>query len=65
MNNLMTVEDVAKKLQMSERKVYLMVAAGYMPHFRIDRLIRFTDEHLEQFLAGREGGGNGTEADAS
>lgn len=52
MSNLLTVEEVAARLQLSEYRVYELTRQGAMPHVKIGRLIRFTEAQIEEFVDG-------------
>ena len=57
---LMTVADVARRLNASESFVYGAIAAGRMQHHRLGRGqggIRVSEEQLAAFLRGSERGG--------
>jgi excisionase family DNA binding protein len=52
---LLTVKDVAQKLNVSQSCIYQLVESGRIPHHRIGLgrgAIRFTDEDITNFLAG-------------
>jgi len=51
MNELFTIREVAEKLKISVSSVYRYVETGRFPHIKIGANIRFTQEHVEAFLA--------------
>lgn len=51
---LMTVEDLAAKLQIAPTTIRAMAKAGKIPHTKIGRLYRFTPEHYEAITATHE-----------
>jgi PTS system nitrogen regulatory IIA component len=51
MKNVLTIDDVAKKLQMSTSTIYKYAEKGKIPSFKIGSCRRFTEEHLESFLS--------------
>jgi excisionase family DNA binding protein len=44
---LLTVREAAEKLTVSGRKVYNLIAAGKLPCYRIDNVIRIADVDVE------------------
>jgi len=50
---LLTVPQVAERLQVSPRKVWGLVALGKLPVVRIDRCTRVSIEDLVRYIAGR------------
>jgi excisionase family DNA binding protein len=58
-SEMMTVADVAKRLNVSESFVYARIAEG-MPHYRLGNGrggIRVSEEQLQAYLRSREKGG--------
>ena len=56
-DSLMTVEDVARRIAMSDSFVYAAIAAGRLRHHRLGRGqggIRVSPAHLAAFLADTE-----------
>jgi len=49
---LLAVSDVAKILRMDKQTVYKMIWARDIPHRRIGRRIRFTENDLSEYLDG-------------
>jgi excisionase family DNA binding protein len=51
-NRFLTAEEVAARLQVSPRTIYLWVDQGLLRAIRVGpRLIRFTEEGVDEFLA--------------
>jgi excisionase family DNA binding protein len=48
---LLTAREAAEKLTVSTRKVYNLVAAGKLPHYRINNTVRIAEEDIEDYLA--------------
>ena len=48
---LLTIRQAAEMLTVSTRKVYNLVTAGKLPHYRIDNVIRIAEEDAEDYLA--------------
>jgi excisionase family DNA binding protein len=51
---LLTADDVAQMLQVKRSWVYAAARQGQIPHVRLGRYIRFREEAIERWLAGRE-----------
>lgn len=49
---LLTVKDLSKILQVTEHSVRRYIREGKLECVRIGNTIRFTQEHLDQFLKG-------------
>lgn len=49
---LLTVKQTAELLTISTRKVYALVAAGTLPHYRMDSAVRIDAADAEAYLAG-------------
>jgi len=59
-DNLLTVKEVAKRLAVSESFVYGRIADGSLKHYRLGKGqggIRVSEEQLQEYLKGREEGG--------
>jgi len=57
---LMTVKDVAERLNCSESLIYNLLASGALRHYRLGRSqggIRVSEEQMQAYLLGREKGG--------
>lgn len=50
---LLTVSDTVTLLGVSESWLYKAVASRSIPHLRVGRLVRFSREQLESWLASR------------
>jgi len=48
---LLTVRQAAEILTVSRRKVYNLVTAGKLPHYRIDNVIRIAETDVDAYLA--------------
>jgi excisionase family DNA binding protein len=48
--HLLDVPELAAVLSVKPSTIYTWVRQGRLLHFRAGRLIRFTEEHLEEFL---------------
>jgi len=55
MSDLLTLNDVADRLQVSRRTVERLVAAGRIRIVRVGRLIRVTERELEAYVAAQRG----------
>ena len=55
MPDLLTLNDVADRLQVSRRTVERLVAAGRIRIVRVGRLIRVTERELEAYVAAQRG----------
>ena len=55
-DNLLTVQQVMEKLQVSDETVYRYIKAGKLKAVRVGWLWRVTPESLEQFLSGAGAG---------
>ena len=51
---LLTVRDVAERLQMSSRTIHRLVANGDLTVVRIGRSVRIREEALKAFLTGED-----------
>ncbi|UNC92418.1 excisionase family DNA-binding protein [Candidatus Contubernalis alkaliaceticus] len=51
---VLTVKDAASYMLSSTWKVYMMVKAGELPHFRVGGKILFRKETLDQWMAEQE-----------
>ena len=49
---LLTIKDVAVRLQVSPRTIHRLVAAGDLSVIRIGRAVRVSEEALKAFLTG-------------
>ena len=53
-DRLMTVEEMAKYLQVDQYTIYAWVRKGKMPAFKVGRFWRFRKEEIDKWLAGLE-----------
>lgn len=51
---LLTVEQVAQRLQMTDRHVRTLIGKGLIQSFKIGRSRRISEQHLADFLAAHE-----------
>lgn len=51
MSKFLTVPEVASLLQISERTLRKLVLGREIPHARVGRQIRFTQDHLDKFIS--------------
>lgn len=49
---MLTVKEAAQRLSISRSKLYQKVERREIAHYRIDGKILFSDEQVEEFLAG-------------
>ena len=52
MEELFTIREVAEKLKISVSSAYRYVEKGGFPHLKIGTNIRFTRDHIKDFLLG-------------
>jgi len=50
MSNILTIDDVAKKLQMSKSAIYKYAENGKIPSFKIGTCRRFFEDEINNFL---------------
>jgi excisionase family DNA binding protein len=50
MERLLTVAEVADKLQVKASTIYAWVRQNKIPYIRVGRLIRFTTKQIEDFI---------------
>jgi excisionase family DNA binding protein len=50
MPDLMTLEQLAKYLQMSEAKIYKLAQAGTIPGYKIGHQWRFAEKEIEEWI---------------
>lgn len=56
-DNILTLEEVVKKLKVSPSWVYKKVAARIVPHFRVGGLLRFSEKEIDAWLQSHHVGG--------
>ena len=47
---MLTVEEIAQKLKVSERTVYRWIAEGKLKSLKIQGIIRITEKDYQQFI---------------
>ena len=47
---MLTVKEVAERLNLSSSKVYQLVSEGRLSHHRFDGAIRFAEEQIQDYL---------------
>lgn len=52
---LLTVEDLAAKLQIAKQTIYNKVSAGEIPHVKIGGALRFRASDIDRWIASRSG----------
>ena len=57
MNTLLTVDDLAKSLQLSKATIYRMVCEDFIPYVKIKHSVRFREKDIETWLAKRSRAG--------
>ena len=57
MDSLLTVDDLAKSLQLSKATIYRMVCEDFIPHIKIKHSVRFREKDIELWLARRSRAG--------
>jgi excisionase family DNA binding protein len=50
MDTLLTVEDVAKILSVAKITIYKWAENGIIPHYRLERAIRFREADINAFI---------------
>ena len=53
-NSLMTIKDIAEYLQVKDRTVYSWINKGIIPHYKIESLIRFKENEINEWLSSKE-----------
>lgn len=51
MTPLLTVKDAAAYLNVSEVTIYRMIKSGTLPHMRVGRGIRFSQDALDEYIS--------------
>lgn len=49
---MLKVSDLARRLNLSQSKIYELIDAGELAHYRIGGAIRVSEEQLAEFLQG-------------
>ena len=47
---VLTADEARERLRIGRTAFYSLVRAGQIPHFRIGRLLRFTESDLREFI---------------
>ena len=47
---LLTIAETAQRLRISKSKLYSIVATGKIGHYKVGGSIRFSEEHVREFL---------------
>ena len=50
MNDLLTVEELSKRINVKKSTIYLWTHLDYIPHIKIGRLVRFDWDDVENWL---------------
>lgn len=50
MEKIYTVDDLADAFKVSTDTIYNLVKSGELPHFKVKKSIRFTLEHVKQYV---------------
>lgn len=58
---MLRVAEVAKRLDLPEKRLYILAREGIIPHVRLGRSIRFNEAELEAWIAAGGSGYPGTE----
>ncbi len=56
MEDLLSPEEVAAKLKVAKITVYKWVKRGLIPHYRLEKCVRFSPKDLEKWVADRRKG---------
>lgn len=54
MKDLLTVSEVSQRLQLSPQQIYRMLERREIPHTRIRRSLRVSEEQLARFITSQE-----------
>lgn len=58
---MLRVAEVAKRLDLPEKRLYILAREGIIPHVRLGRSIRFNEAEIEAWIAGGGAGYPGAE----
>ena len=50
MMKMMTVKELAKYINVKEKTIYNFAEKGLIPHYRLNRLIRFRKNEIDQWI---------------
>ena len=53
MDELLTVKEVAEKMKITEKSVRRYVAEGMLKAIKLERVLRFREDDIEEFLTER------------
>ena len=62
---LLTAEQAAQTLAISQRSPWARTASGEIPHVRIGRSVRYRASSLEEYVAAKEEQGSGSSTNAA
>ena len=55
MNNLITIKEVSKYLQIKERTIYSWINKGIIPHYKLtNKVVRFNMNEVNEWLSSKE-----------
>jgi excisionase family DNA binding protein len=54
MSRFLTVKEMSNYLQVKESTIYSWVESGFVPHVKLNRLVRFDREEIDNWLAGQK-----------
>jgi len=57
---MLRVADVAARLDLPEKRIYILAREGIIPHVRLGRSIRFNEAEIEAWIAAGGAGYPGT-----
>ena len=53
---MLRVRDIAKRLALSESKVYQLIRSGELPHYKLGGALRVSEEQLMDYLVASQKG---------
>lgn len=56
-DNILTLQELKKKLKTSSSWIYKKVRANIIPHYRVGGLIRFSEKEIDNWLQSHHVGG--------
>lgn len=54
MNIWLTVKDLATYLKIKEKTIYYLVKEGHLPHYRVEKLIRFRQDEIDTWIESKK-----------
>ena len=55
MNNLITIKELSKYLQIKERTIYSWINKGIIPHYKLtNKVVRFNMNEVNEWLSSKE-----------